>query len=208
MALTTSVANENHSHHGSEFIGSKFQRLIKEECDVEAKPSSERNPQSNATLERTHQTIGNALRTFEVENQPTDESDPWSGILSAAAWAVRSTCHATSQSTPGQSVFGRDMIWDTAHVADWQRVKRREQTLIDENNQRENAKRIDHDCAVGNSILRIEAGTLTMEQPREGPCNVIRVHADGTVTTQKGPVEERLNIRQTIPCVEQIRQSN
>jgi hypothetical protein len=32
------------------------------------------------------------LRTFEVENQPMDESDPWAGILSAAAWAVRSTC--------------------------------------------------------------------------------------------------------------------
>jgi hypothetical protein len=114
--------------HGSEFIGSEFQRLIKEECDVEAKPSSKRNPQSDANLKRIHQTIGNMLCTFEAENQPTDESDPWSGILSAVAWAVCSACHATSQSTPGQLVFGRDMIWDAAHVADWQCVKQREQT--------------------------------------------------------------------------------
>jgi hypothetical protein len=65
------------------------------------------------------------LRTFEVENQPIDESDPWSGILSAVAWAARSACHAASQSTPGQLVFGRDMIWGTAHVADWQCLKQR-----------------------------------------------------------------------------------
>jgi hypothetical protein len=92
-----------------------------------------------------------------------------------------------------------------AHVADWQRVKQRKQTSIDENDERENAERIDCDHAVGNSILKIKAGALKMEQPREGPCNIVRVHTDGTVTMQKGPVEERLNIRQIIPCVEQIR---
>jgi transposase InsO family protein len=62
--------------HGSEFIGSEFQNLIAEECDIEAKPSSERNPQSDAILERIHQTIRDMLRSFEVENQPIDESDP------------------------------------------------------------------------------------------------------------------------------------
>jgi hypothetical protein len=94
------------------------------------------------------------------------------------------------------------MIWDMAHVADWQCIKQREQTLIDKNNKRENAKRIDYDHAVGNSILKIKAGALKMEQPREGPFNIIRVHADGTVTMQKGPIKERLNIRQMIPHVE------
>jgi hypothetical protein len=60
--------------------------------------------------------------------------------------------------------------------------KQRRQTLIDKNN---NAKQIDYDYAVGNSILKIKAGTLKMEQPREGPFNIIRVHTNGTVTTQK-----------------------
>jgi hypothetical protein len=50
--------------------------LIKEECDIEAEPSSERNPQSDAIFEIIHQTIGNVLRTFEVENQPIDKLDP------------------------------------------------------------------------------------------------------------------------------------
>ena len=71
------------------------------------------------------------IHTFQLENQPIDESDPWLGILSAVAWAVRSTYHTTLQSTPGQLVFGRDMIWDIAHVANWQYIKQRKQTLID-----------------------------------------------------------------------------
>jgi hypothetical protein len=186
--------------HGSEFIGNEFQNLITEECDIEAKPLSKRNPQSDAILERIHQTISDMPCTFEVENQPIDESDPWSGILvSAAACAVRSTCHAASQSTPGQLVFGRDMIWDTAHVADWQCIKQRKQTLINKNNKKENQKRIDYDCAIGYSILKIKARALKMEQPREGPFDITCVHANGTATMQKGPVEESLNMRQVTP---------
>ena len=142
------------------------------------------------------------IRTFEIENQPIDEDEPWEGILSAVAWAVRSTFHTTLQSTPGQLVFGRDMIFDIAHVADWQYIKQRKQTLINKNNKRENDKRIDYDYAVGETIVKIKAGTHKMEQPREGPYDIIRVHANGTVTIQKGPVEERLNVRQIIPYVE------
>jgi hypothetical protein len=91
------------------------------------------------------------------------------------------------------------MIWDTAHVADWQFIKQRKQSLINKNNKKENDKRIDYDCAVSELIMKIKAGALKMEQPREGPFEIIRAHANGTVTMQKGPVEERLNMRQVIP---------
>jgi hypothetical protein len=110
------------------------------------------------------------IHTFEVENQPIDESDP--------AWAVCSTYHTTLQSTPGQLVFGRDMIWDTAHGADWQCIKQRKQIFLNKNNIRENEKRIDYNYAVGESIMKIKAGTLKMEQPREGPFNIIHVHSN------------------------------
>ncbi len=64
------------------------------------------------------------------------------------AWAICSTYHTTLQSTPGQLVFGHDMIWDIAHVADWQYIKQCKQTLINKNNERENHKRIDYDYTV------------------------------------------------------------
>ena len=40
------------------------------------------------------------------------------------------------------------MIWDIAHVADWQYIKQCKQTLINKNNERENHKRIDYDYTV------------------------------------------------------------
>ena len=56
-----------------------------------------RNPQANAIVERIHQVIGNIIRTFELENNYLDEENPWKGILSATAFAVRSTFHTLSK---------------------------------------------------------------------------------------------------------------
>jgi hypothetical protein len=81
-------------------------------------------------------------------------------------------------------------------------IKQRKQTLINKNNKKENQKRIDCNYAIYDSILKTKAGALKMEQPREGPFNIICVHANGTATMKKGPVEERLNMRQVMPCVE------
>jgi hypothetical protein len=50
--------------------------------------------------------------------------------------------------------------------------------------------------------MKIKADTNKMEQPREGPFSIVCVHANGTVTIQKGPIEERLNIRQVIPYIQ------
>jgi hypothetical protein len=50
------------------------------------------------------------LRIFELEEQLLDEQNPWSRFLSAAAFSIRSTYHTTLEATPGQLVFGRDMV--------------------------------------------------------------------------------------------------
>ncbi len=105
---------------GSEFIGKDFQKMIKEDYGIKAKPITVRNPQANAIVERIHQVIGNIIRTFELEDNYLDEDDPWKGILSATAFAVRSTFHTTLQQTPGQLVFGRDMIFNIKHTANWE----------------------------------------------------------------------------------------
>jgi hypothetical protein len=71
-------------------------------------------------VERVHQVIGNIIRTFELESTYLDEEDPWKGILSATAFAVRTTFHITLGNTPGQLVFGRDMIFNIKHEANWE----------------------------------------------------------------------------------------
>jgi hypothetical protein len=84
-----------------------------------------RNPQANEIVERVHKVIGNIIRTFELENNYLDDKDPWKGILSATAFAVRSTFHTTLQNTPGQQVFGRDMILNVKHEANWEYIRAR-----------------------------------------------------------------------------------
>ena len=59
------------------------------------------------------------VRTFELQDCYLDEDDPWKGILAAAAFAVRSTVYSTLQKFPGQLIFGRDMMLNIAHEANW-----------------------------------------------------------------------------------------
>jgi hypothetical protein len=40
------------------------------------KPSSNYNPQSNGIVERVHQVLGNALRTFELKSKELATNDP------------------------------------------------------------------------------------------------------------------------------------
>ena len=91
---------------GPEFVGQDFRRMVTEDYGIKVKAASVRNPQANAIIERIHQTIGNIVRTFELQDNYLDEDDPFAGVLSAAAFAVRATYHTTLQKTPGQLVFG------------------------------------------------------------------------------------------------------
>ena len=42
---------------------------------IKVRPITSRNPQANAMLERLHQTIGNILRTFKVQNMVPDDEN-------------------------------------------------------------------------------------------------------------------------------------
>ena len=119
--------------------------MARKEYGLKVKKSTTANPQSNAIIERVHQTLGNLLRTFELEEIDLDEEDPFSGILAAAAFAVRSTYHTTLQATPGQLIYGRDMLFNIKHIADWKAIRECKQAQINKDNKRENSKRIPHE---------------------------------------------------------------
>ena len=61
---------------------------------------SVRNPQANTIVERVHQTIGNIIRTFKIQEMDLDNENPWEGILSSTMFAIRSMVHTTTQHTP------------------------------------------------------------------------------------------------------------
>jgi transposase InsO family protein len=181
---------------GSEFIGPSFQELIKDVYQLKAKPTTVKNPQANSVLERIHQVLANMLRTFELEERDINEEDPWTGILNAVGWAVRSTYHTTLRATPGQLVFGRDMVFNIAHEANWKDIQDRKEKLIKYNNQKENAKRVKHEYHVGDKVLMQRTNsTRKLERPYDGPYEITEVFTNGTVAVQKGIVNERVNIR-------------
>ena len=178
----------------------EFSRMIEQEYNVIKKPITKRNPQANAIVERVHQTIGNMLRTFSVHNTPVDEDDPWSVILSAVAFGVRSTVSTTTRATPMQLVFGRDAILNITHKANWQYIQERKQKIIRMNNVRENATRRDHDYNVGDLVLiKMEQTLKYGSDAYEGPGHIEEVRNNGTVRVRLGAVTDTYNIRNITP---------
>jgi transposase InsO family protein len=184
---------------GSEFIGQDFQKMIKEDYGIKPKPITVRNPQANAIVERVHQVIGNIIRTFELETNYMDEDNPWKGILSATAFAVRSTFHTTLKNTPGQLVFGRDMILNVKHEANWEYIRERKQKIIAKNNKAENAKRIPHQYKVGDKVLLRRGTENKYETPYKGLYTILKVNDNGTIRMQVNNVEDTYNIRRLTP---------
>ncbi|MFM7186493.1 MAG: hypothetical protein ACKO14_01615 [Armatimonadota bacterium] len=186
---------------GPEFKA-EFQSLIKDEYGIEPKPITIRNPQANAIIERIHGVIGDMFRTFDMSSIDEKSSQPFEGLVSAICWAVRSTYHTTLAAPPGQTVFGRDMIFNIRHVTDWQLIHERKKRRIESNNSNENRKRLTHDYKVGERVLITKADHNKMEPSLEGPYLITRVHCNGNLTIQKGVTSLRLNIRNCIPYKE------
>ena len=188
--------------------GSEFKALFRELCGnmgMKPKPTTAYNPQGNSILERAHQVLGNCLRTFQLEKRELDQNRPFDEFLSATAYALRSTYHTTLGASPGQTVFGQDMILPIKFKTNWALIEQRKQSAIDKSNKEENKKRINHDYVIGDKVLLQKPGILPkLAVPRTGPYKIIQVHSNGTVVIQKGAVTERVNIRRITPFHEDI----
>ena len=188
---------------GSENKAEFRQTIINYGLGSGMKPSTTHNPQSNSIVERIHQVLNDMLRTEELEDRELDKAEPFGEVLNAAACAIRCTFHTTSQATPGQLVFGRDMILPIAMRADWQAIQARRQSAIEHNNAVENSNRIEHTYEVGDNITYAKHGKLRkLVPPRRGPYQVTHVYTNGTVRIQRGRINERVNIRHIAPFVE------
>ena len=121
---------------------------------------------------------------------------------------MRSTVHTTTRATPSQLVFNRDAILNTLFEADWQCIKEREQKLVLQNNQRENAKRIAHTHNVGDGVMIHQDPNRKHGKPLyKGPHTATRVCDNGTVkfsrgTANGGAVSQTWNIRKICPCMD------
>lgn len=90
--------------NGNEFVGTEFQELL-QSFDVKAVPTTVKNPQTNAVLERVHQVLGNMLRMFELQTFTEAELENprlLESVVANICFAIRSTFHTVLQASPGQ----------------------------------------------------------------------------------------------------------
>jgi hypothetical protein len=184
--------------------GSEFKLDFTALCDsygIKRKPTTIKNPQANAILERVHGVTTNMLRTRELDMADSIHEDDVSDFLDDVAWAVRSTYHTTLKASPGAAIFGRDMLFDIPFVADWYKIGEHRQSRTDRENVRENSKRVDFDYAVGMQVYIKKDGILRKAESRyhNDPWTITQVHTNGTIRIQHGSKSERINIRRVKP---------
>jgi len=184
--------------------GSEFKLHFRDLCTsfgLKQKPTTVRNPQANAILERIHGVFGDMLRTSNLDMAETVTDEKVDDFITNAAWAVRSTHHTVLKSSPGAAIFGRDMLFDIPYIADWTSIGQRRQNRTDYENLRENKRRVDYDYQVGQKIMVRQDGTILRkaEDKWTGPFVITAVHTNGTIRIQRGTMSERLNIRRVTP---------
>ena len=190
--------------NGTEFI--KDFRTIFASYGVTPQSTTIKNPQANGILERVHKVLGNMLRASNVKNLDIDFDSvrPFESLLSSVAYAVRSTYHTTLKATPCQLVYARDMVQPMEYVAEWDLIRKTKQKRINENNARENSKRVEYDYTVGQSVLLQSTDIRRkLDDPAAGPYKILQVHTNGNVTILRVQVIERVNIRRIKPFVDE-----
>ncbi|MEM7375831.1 MAG: hypothetical protein AAF587_44995, partial [Bacteroidota bacterium] len=189
---------------GSEF-GVEFADMLKRN-GITHSTSSSRNPQGNAMIERIHQSMGNVLRIAVMAENPKTIHEATQVIRKTCAITMHA-CRCASNGTLGNTssgalAFGRDMLMDIPLIADLISLQRNRQALIDKNLLQANAKRVAHDFAVGEPVLKkMHLGLSDKLAPAfSGPYPILRVHTNGTVTLRLSPLQtERINIRRIKP---------
>ena len=106
--------------NGSEFKRD-FTTLLKD-FDIKPVLKALKNPQANTTVERGHQAILNMLATKYLDKRILERIYPWCDTLAYTEWEISTSYHCTIMDTPGQAVFGRDMLFYLMSAVYWQVV--------------------------------------------------------------------------------------
>jgi hypothetical protein len=85
------------SDNGNKFPGKEFQELL-QSYGVKSVPKIVKNPHADF-VEPVHETLGNMLRSYELEDHEFDYQDPWSQILANCALLHRTWCTKCYTST-------------------------------------------------------------------------------------------------------------
>ena len=143
--------------------------------------------------------MADAIRSMDLGARPFDDMTI-DTFLQNVAFGLRATYHTSLLASPGQIVFGRDMVINAAYVANWKRLSDLRATQALKNNTRENKKRRPHTYNVDDTVYIRNTDITKKLDPMKGPFKIVQVHTNGTVTIQRSVnVRERINIRRLHP---------
>jgi len=183
---------------GGEFDNAWLFALCKR-WNITPVPTTTMNPRANAIVERMHKIMADMIRCqMSLRHQ---DDDPVRDMLSAIAYAIRSTVHGTTQYTPGQLVFSKDMILRTHMEADIRLIQLRRQQMAKTNNtRRENKRRIKHSYEPGDKVLILPSPLEAKLTLNQGPFAVVNYDkATGTLQIRRKNYIESINIRRVRP---------
>ncbi|KAJ0391230.1 hypothetical protein P43SY_008411 [Pythium insidiosum] len=125
------------------------------------------------------------LESYAIKSKPTTAKNPQANAI----------CER-------QIVFGQDMITRQLYDVSWSYLSKRRFEAILTANDRENAQRLTHFYKPGDNVmLRVPKPFRVTTQPvADGPYTLKTVHANGTVTIDKGTTTQQVSIRRIFPC--------
>ena len=189
---------------GAEFVGHEWEFMLAD-YGLDGKRISTHAPTANAIIESSHKTMGQILRTIFDRENPQSIEEMNNVVDSALALTMRALRCASSTSlngvAPGSLVFGRDMLLNIPIVTDIISITENRQLQTDLRLEYENRKRSHVDYQVGQMVYINNhfSASDKLKPAWTGPYKIIRVHTNGNVTVERGPIHQRLTIRRCKP---------
>ena len=134
-----------------------------------------------------------------------DNENPWEGVLASTMFAIQSTVHTSyaAYTIGSQLVFGRDAILYINQEANWQLIKQRKQTLINEGIQKEYCHRQSHVYHTGDKVLLKNVWKTKFNQDAYiGPYTVTEVWNNGTVRACRSNITDTYKLCNIIPLID------
>lgn len=124
--------------------GNKFKKDFKDfikAFGIKYKLTNVKTLHANVIIECIHAVINDIIQTQDLDNHDFDPVDPLGNILAKIAWAICTLYHRTLDATPGQPVFGRDIIFDMLFTAEWNRIREEKRAQVLKHDQSGNSRR-------------------------------------------------------------------
>ena len=133
MLPTIMVANSNH------FV------MICSQSDIVHEQTTWKNSQTSTVLKCLHGKLYNMFHTAWLEGKNDLDTADMEQFIIDTAWSVCPTHYTVLGSSTGSAVFGQGILLDLSYLVDLKAIRCRHQWLVNDANDEDNAKHIDHD---------------------------------------------------------------